>query len=325
MSQLAYDPTSAHDEEKSISGGHEHARTPAPFTPRTKGRLGKDLWRFIVFVVLEAAYLGLSGRCVHRPIVLANHFNDNSENSKTAKGGFTILFIIWQTLALFPVLGIIGSIFSSEWSFIQRHTHKLEPGKTDRVSVMGSGLLNQVLYFFFERPSTAFRLAFAASILALALHDFAPGAISVALTPVTSSSTLQIGHFTINGMWSEQDPISSALDASNRASAIIRLEQVEGSPFGYSMNPSNCVVGWPKSLTVSEGGKATYQSDSACWNYDCNWEAPVNDNDNLGNSFGIEWTNWNTSTVGNVEWEVYMTAISQSSASGTSLSPLKAS
>src|SRR5262245_40958240 len=63
----------------------------------------------LLYFVLAAICLTVGGLTIPR-VAYDHHFEGS------LKGGFTILFILWQTLAILPVSRVIDYTFSTEWS-----------------------------------------------------------------------------------------------------------------------------------------------------------------------------------------------------------------
>jgi hypothetical protein len=217
------------------------------------------------FLVLEAGFLGFAGVCL-RPgaVLLPVSFN---QHDTEVKGAFTVLFMLWQALALFLPCSAAMSIFSSEWHHIYNATATLEPGKTDKVSTLTSGSIDQFKHACLSSTSSlSFRAAFLALCAAFAIRTAAPGAISVASFQVDQAISITIGDLSV-----AQNTSSSAQYVM---ASIVDLEQTTNSTYGYTTSPSNCAVGWPSLEYLQNGSSITYQSDAMCWSHKCRWEAP---------------------------------------------------
>lgn len=231
------------------------------------------MWQIAWFLSFEGGFMALATFCLakHKLLLPASLLLHQSE----VKSAFTILTIVWQTVALFPVLGVIVQIFSSEWSYLQRRTRALVPGKTDRVSVITSGLQDQIRHAFFtRRASRAFRAAVAASLAALALHNFAPGALSISLVSVGANVPLPVGDVVDAEqlVWNcSSCPENVGVETGDLLSSVLEMEQLFSVTYGYQMNPLNCSAGLPSYDFRQNEARMTYTTEYACWHHQCRW------------------------------------------------------
>lgn len=181
----------------------------------------------------------------------------------------------------------------------------------DRVSTMASGLWDQAKHALFSKSASgSFRSCFIASIIALLLHNLAPGTLTISTPFIFVPTTLSIGMFAAD---SNYLPESTNPYPRDRATAIVRLEQAEDSGFAYSMSPGNCVIGWPNSAYLQNGSTLRYASDSACGSHQCVWDIPKLAQD--GNA-DLAFSVWNTTTVQpQMQWEVEMFSTTNSTRS----------
>jgi hypothetical protein len=63
---------------------------------------------------------------------------------------------------------------------------------------------------------------------------------------------------------------------------------------GFSAGPSNILIPWPSSGSMSENMTMRYQSDVIRYNFSCSWEIP----------YTTPLNNWR---VADNEWEIYFT------------------
>jgi hypothetical protein len=227
------------------------------------------LLRLAVFLIFELSYIALAIVCLVKPIILPSSLTPSE-----SKGGLTVLFILWQTVAIFPIRDVVVHAFSGEWSIQLSRTGKLVPGTTDRVSTLTAGILDQVVHSFTGTASWSFRMAFAASLALMLLSGLAPGTFSPANIFADVPIQLPIGNFTLTDI----DP-SGALDGiavfpMERAALVTRLEQIEKSPFGYDVTTGNWIVGWPP-VGLYANVNLEYPSDGVHFQHSCHWEAPV--------------------------------------------------
>lgn len=220
--------------------------------------------RIFIFFLIEVGYIALAAACLAKPIVLnlPLRFNDSE-----VKGGFTVVFVVWQSAAIIAGGYILADAFSREWSV---QLAKLEPGTTDRVSTVTSGFLDRTIHLFHRRASGTFKLAFLASLSFMALTQLAPGTISAATTLVDLPVQAQIGNLVSE---ITTDGVQQFLTTGNRANLIVRLEQIEHSPFGLKLQP-NWLVATPAVDLGTLNGTLEYDSDVVGFHHDCHWEAP---------------------------------------------------
>ena len=84
-----------------------------------------------IFLAMELLYFVLAAICwaVHRLVIPGFAYDHESEGY--LKGGFTILFVLWQSFAILPVHVIVNYMFSTEWAFQFRASVKPRGGVTD--------------------------------------------------------------------------------------------------------------------------------------------------------------------------------------------------
>jgi hypothetical protein len=223
------------------------------------------LTRLAIFLTLEISFITLAIVCLRHPIILPDW----------VKGGLTVVFILWQTLAIFPVRDVILHVFSSEWSIQLSRTGSFVPGTTDRVSTLTAGYLDRVLYTLTGSASWSFRIAFFASLAFLALAGLAPGTFIPGTVFVDMPLTLKIGNLTLSTI----DPSGSLSGVitlpMQRAALVTRLETIERSQFGYNMD-KNWIMAWPEQ-SFSSPDKVEYPSDGVHFQHSCHWEPPAVD------------------------------------------------
>ena len=225
-------------------------------TSRTNFRL-----RLFLFCLIEAAYIILAAICLAKPIPLniALRLSDSE-----VKGGFTVVFIVWHSLAVLAGGHILADAFSREWSV---QLANIVPGTTDRVSTVTSGMLDRISHIFTKHASGTFKLAFLASLALIALTKLAPGTISAATTLIPVSNTVDVAR-----QVSQIINVDQLLTSSSRANLIVRLEKIELTPFGFKL-PPNSLLSLPSPL--HESNKILeYSTDIVKFHHDCRWEVP---------------------------------------------------
>lgn len=266
-----------------------HFRIEPQFPTSMLSRRSRWL-RITLFILLELSFAALAACCISRPLILPLNLAPRARQVEV-KGGFTILFIVWQALALFPVKGILSYIFSGEWVYQFSRTGALVPGMTDRVSTLTAGYWDRVRYFRDLMASWSFRIAFLTSLLFATLASLAPGAINVVVVFTPNTMMLEIGNLTIPDLnvfefhFESWNPIE-------RAWLITRLEQIEKSQFGYQ-NERNWMVAWPSlGLPANGSGAIEYPSDVVRFEFNCQWEEPTWGGDGFYGIRGANWSVW---------------------------------
>ncbi|EKM82344.1 hypothetical protein AGABI1DRAFT_104369 [Agaricus bisporus var. burnettii JB137-S8] len=228
--------------------------------------------RLLIFIILEMGYIILAAVCLAKPVPLSLHFNFAAEK---VEGGFTVVFIVWQSIAILMGAYFAADAFSREWSFQLTHiapgTDRNSLRAIDRVSTMTSGFIDRTSHLLFKKPSGTFKLAFLASISFMALSSLAPGTINVDTILIDSPTTLQIGRLVLSH--ATDDKFAKSITTIDRANLILRLEMIEHSPFGLNLEPNMLTV-VPRVDLASFNGTIEYNSDVIEFHHDCHWEAP---------------------------------------------------
>ncbi|EKM82345.1 hypothetical protein AGABI1DRAFT_104370 [Agaricus bisporus var. burnettii JB137-S8] len=224
----------------------------------------KRLFRIslFTFILLEVGYIVLAAVCLARPVPLRIPL-DLSDSE--VKGGFTVVVVVWQTLAI-----VSGAYMAND-------VYEEEPGATKpnhhtrlTVTAVVDFIDHRVTHLIRGRATKTFILAFLASISFFALNSLAPGAISAATTLIDSPITLPIGRLLSHAT---ADDTQEVFTAQGRANLILRLEMIEHSPFGFNLE-SNMLTAVPRVDLASFNGTIEYNSDVVEFHHDCHWEAP---------------------------------------------------
>ncbi|KXN91447.1 hypothetical protein AN958_00709 [Leucoagaricus sp. SymC.cos] len=257
--------------------------------------------RLFLFFFIEAGFIILAAVCLAKPVPLnlPLRFSDSE-----VKGGFTVVFIVWHSLAIMTGGQLLADAFSREWSV---QLANIVPGTTDRVSTVTSGFLDRIFYLFTKRASAAFKLAFLASLSFMALTQLAPGTISAATTLVDIPIMVNVGTLV-----SQITDLSTFLTSQTRAALIVRLEMIERSPFGLKL-PPNTLVTLPSAGLGEFDGTMEYDSDVVEFHHSCHWEAP-----SIANASSIQEL---VVLAANQVWSTTLTVGPQGTP-GSSISPL---
>jgi len=232
--------------------------------------------RFFLFCLIEVGFIILASVCLARPLPLTFGFSDSK-----IKGGFTVIFIVWHSLAVLAGGKITIDAFSREWSVQSEH---IVPGTTDRVSTIDSGLLDRTLHCLSKHASSTFRLAFLASLALMVLAQLAPGTISTMAIAVPTSFHVARQVSQIN-----DGNLQQFLTSSKRANLIVRQEKIELAQFGLKL-PANTLMSLPPS---NESHRTLeYNTDIVEFRHNCRWEAPsiVSETDLFISAAGQIWS-----------------------------------
>ena len=253
-------------------------------TPESRLGVGKKTIvnfriRLFLFCLIEACFIGLASLCLARPLPLMLGLSESK-----IKGGFTIIFIVWHSLAVLAGGNITIDAFSREWSVQLDH---IVPGTTDMVSTINSGLLDRTSHCVSKHASGTFRLAFLASLAMMALAQLAPGTISVSTIIISVPTTVQIARQVsqINDRNFGQFFVSAS-----RASFIVRQEKTELAQYGLKL-PANTLMSLPPFSNESHT-TLEYNTDIVEFRHNCRWEAPsfVNETNEFLSAAGKMWS-----------------------------------
>jgi hypothetical protein len=240
-------------------------------------------------VSLELLYIAFVAVCLSRHGLLLPE--SMVVRQARVEGGFKVLSILWQKVAIALVLDVSYHNFSSEWSYRFTRDGHLRPGITDSVSTLTAGHIDRIKYIYRQVSSHSFRIAVLSSLILVALSGLAPGAVHVITTSIETPMTLHVANLTIT----EDNKTSTVTDfASQRAFLIMHLENIDHSPFGYSTE-GNSIVAWPSSDLRNSSNGYRYPSDVVHYQYSCSWEAPNISNFTWGAS--VVWSLWWTANI----------------------------
>jgi len=227
--------------------------TPEPRPVRGNNVIVKFRIRLFLFCLIEASFIILASVCLARPLPLTFGLSDSK-----IKGGFTVIFIVWHSLAVFAGGNITIHAFSREWSVQSQH---MVPGTTDRVSTIDSGWLERTSHCLSKHASSTFRLAFLASLSLMVLGQLAPGTISA--TAIAGPTIVQVARNSGN--------VDQFFGCATRATLIIKQEKFGLTQFGLKL-PANTLMSLPP---FNESHRALeYNTDIVEFRHSCRWEAP---------------------------------------------------
>lgn len=248
----------------------------------------KLLRRLLGFILLEIAFLALVLSCTRSPILVKIPLS-----SAEVKGGFTVLFIVWHTVAIFLLSDATSFAFSSEWSRQYAKTGCLVPGITDRVSRLTSGNDDKTRYFLTRHPSATFRCAFATFLISAALNSFAPGSLSVSKVKVAVSMPMRVADLRLVTSSQSDDNDNNLNFLQDRANTLVELEHHQDSLFKYDME-ANWLMAWPDETSIDPSvvGNVEYPTDVIHFNYSCDWRVPEMDSDSDATTWNVDGHQW---------------------------------
>jgi len=248
--------------ENLTSNDEEHdsrSTTPEPRLVGGNNIIVNFRIHLFLFCLIEAGFIALASVCLTRPLSLTFGLSDSK-----IKGGFTVIFVVWHSLAVSAGGNITVDAFSREWSVQLEH---MVPGTTDIVSTINSGWLERTSHCLSKHASSTFRFAFLASLALMVLVHLAPGTISV--TAIAVPTVVQVARQVsqINNGNAQQ-----LVTFSGRANLIVRQERIELTPFGFKL-PANTLMSLPPPRGKSNETLA-YNTNIVEFHHNCRWEAP---------------------------------------------------
>lgn len=192
-----------------------------------------------------------------------------------AQSFFSWLVIIWNTLAISALNDIVLYIFSAE-CFSQNDNAELVTGLADRVSILTSGLTDQIVHFFSGTATWRYKISLMMLLLLISSKGFVPGTISLDMAPVNVTLSLGIANVTYRPNLTDGG-IALAEMGMARAKTFMTLEQLKRKIYGYSSE--NVLIPWPN-LTYhmaagADDSQFWYTSDVMSYDFNCNWTTPT--------------------------------------------------
>lgn len=224
--------------------------------------------RFLTFTFLETSFLFLGAWCLTHPIQLPISIA-NGILIQDAKAITTAISVLWHALAGLVAKDIILQVFSAEWAALYCYMGTLQPNQTDAMSVITSGLLDQLKHAILQKSTPHFRLSLAITLVLLGLGPLGASTLGINLLWVDTIQEIQVANITID----YQD--ASFSEALERAGRIAKSEMLDHLPIGYNISSQDTLIPWPHSSFSNHQGVIKYMSDIALYNYSCNWLYPT--------------------------------------------------
>ncbi|KXN85404.1 hypothetical protein AN958_11376 [Leucoagaricus sp. SymC.cos] len=236
--------------------------------------------RIGAFVLVELGFIIIGAVALSKPI-----FVGFVPSLDEAKGGFTVLFILWQTLAVLPLQHVVLCVFSHEWSIWWSRANSAGSPHPEEISVLTSTHSERARYLTRGKSSTGFKLAFVTSLLLLGLLKLGPGAVGIATVRRKRQVQVIMGKLILTA----NSPSNSTWPVLQHAQMVAGSE-VLGHTYGFDLQ-SNHIVGWLSRDSNTVGVDITYPTDIAAFEYACRWNSPaVFPQMAFLNAGGMKWT-----------------------------------
>lgn len=193
----------------------------------------------LAFALLEAAFLTLAWFCLLKPIPI----NPPSYISiSVTKAIITGIAVVWHAFATLMTKDVISCVFSAECMAQYYQTNCLEPGATDCVSCITTGLLSHTSFFLTKQPTTSYRLAYILVLLSMILGPLGASVIILGDSVMTSQQQMPIANLTMTVLLAS----FAQRFCSRRADRISWIEFLEGITFGYGTDNDRMLIPWPQ-------------------------------------------------------------------------------
>ncbi|KXN80598.1 hypothetical protein AN958_09745 [Leucoagaricus sp. SymC.cos] len=201
--------------------------------PSHDGHMSTSRSRFLLrigaFLLLEGGFVTLAACAMTYHITLPF----SSTLLTEVKAVVNMLSIAWHATTVFMVKGIALHVFSAEWMEQVHRSRQIILDRTDIVSQITAGYIDQIYHFIYPTATRSFRLSFTSIILLLAVNWLGPGTITVDLVSFPRPTTISLANLTIMGAVVEEtgavgfNPLKTYSSAINRAKLATRLEVME--------------------------------------------------------------------------------------------------
>ncbi|KAJ3569243.1 hypothetical protein NP233_g5183 [Leucocoprinus birnbaumii] len=221
-------------------------------------------WRYTIFLVLEGCFTALVWYCYSHPRPLPTI---SFIQIGMLKSGFIALFNFWHYTAIASANEICFEAFSREWA------PRPEVEKTDVVSKVTSGGYDRFLYFWDLRATNTFRFGFLLFLGLIVMNTIGTSSVTVS-DGSQSGVRIDVGRITTPNITPNSTDIENDtfLARLNEASLSVRLEQLDGVPWGYVPQP-NWLIPLPINTLVT-AIRVSYSSDLVSFQNRCGWRAP---------------------------------------------------
>ncbi|KXN85133.1 hypothetical protein AN958_11673 [Leucoagaricus sp. SymC.cos] len=228
------------------------------------------------FTVMEILFIFLAAYAMFTPIVLPFFPSALTE----AKAIVTSLSVIWHTIAVSLIRDVPLHIFSAEWMEQVRQSGRIALDETDIVSRITTGYLDHIRHWISPVATRPFRLGFISILLLLAVNPLGPSAITVSSILRPHDTEIHIAQLTLSrNRYTVFGGVvnfgGGLVTAVARANLITRLEMIENSTYGFTVQQPNILIPWPSSDLASANNTIKYETDVITYNYSCSWQRPT--------------------------------------------------
>jgi hypothetical protein len=190
------------------------------------------------------------------------------------KAGIAAVSVAWHSLACLFIKDIIAAVCSAEFMAQYQRVGHLKPGKTDRVSTITSGLIDNLTHFIRSSSTAGFRLAFVAMVIVTTVGPLGSGIITTGTITSRMEKDIGVAIVNITGLALGMDSVVE------RANLLMRLEREEDTVFGYNMSSmsdsESVLIPWPSMETdLPEQSSLIYRSDVLRFHHQCAWATNV--------------------------------------------------
>ncbi|KAJ3573182.1 hypothetical protein NP233_g2607 [Leucocoprinus birnbaumii] len=198
-------------------------------------------------------------------------------------------FLICFTVVVLVIIDAIATVCSAEFMTQYRRSGTLEPGKSDRVSTVTSGIFDNILHFLGSSASREFRLTFMMALVLMTVGPLGSGTVTIGSLPTSVKKPISIANVTDLKMDMAISAAASREQGYNdfmvQANTIMRFEGLGNTMFGYKMGPvfgddaDSVLVPWPNGEfeDLPEQGRLIYRSDIVKFRYECSWVHNISD------------------------------------------------
>ncbi|KAJ3573180.1 hypothetical protein NP233_g2609 [Leucocoprinus birnbaumii] len=254
----------------------------------------------LAFILLEIIFLIFAYYTLLHPIPLQNNTRDEitlllslTVTLTEFKAGITAAAVVWHTVACFFIKDVIAAVCSAEFMTQFRRSGALEPGKSDRVSTVTSGIFDSISHFLENSASREFRLAFVITLVLMVVGPLGSGTVTTGSLPSNVKISISIANVTSF----DHDVGPAYNDLVMKANSILRLDGSGNALFGYKMSSGDgtdsVLIPWPNMDLdgLPDQSHIVYKSDIVRFHYQCSWVPLLSDFStypNLSNTISMD-------------------------------------
>ncbi|KAF5348496.1 hypothetical protein D9756_009660 [Leucocoprinus leucothites] len=248
----------------SLAQSHHTARATS-LNPAPRHKWG-IYGRVVVFILFETSFLIFAYYCLLHPISLQSDPRKDIGvlfwfSLTELKAGITAVSVVWHTLACLFIKDIVATVCSAEFMAQYRRLQGMKPGKSDRVSIITSGFVDNLVHFFGSATTREFRLAFLTMLVSMTIGPAGSGTITIGTTLARVDERVSVANLT------------TLTTLEDRVSLTMRLKKIENTIFGYNLSSSDVFIPWPDMdmSRLPEQSTLVYRSDIVHFDYQCSW------------------------------------------------------